>query len=61
MRGLGGDMSEHLQVVLDVLTGEVSYRLSWRKLATTKTTPELGDLPQSVLRPAETLPHAQAA
>jgi hypothetical protein len=54
-------MSEHLQVVLDVLTGEVSYRFSWRKLATTKTTPELGDLPESVLRPAQTLQRAQAA
>jgi hypothetical protein len=54
-------MSEHLQVVLDVLTGEVSYRFSWRKLATTKTTPELGDPPESVLRPAQTLQRAQAA
>jgi hypothetical protein len=54
-------MSEHIQVVFDVLTGRVSYRFSWRKLATTKTTPDLRDLPQSVLRPAETTQSARVA
>jgi hypothetical protein len=44
-------MSEHLQVVLDIVTGEVSFRHAWRERPAAKLLkpPSLLEMPTSVL------------